>query len=256
MANFRRSLTICCIAFMATAWVQADEIVSVDEENPPFMYRDHGRPVGVYPDLLNEASRRMNHKLQIVALPWKRALMKGEHGESGVGGLYKSADRLSKYDFSDKIIDEELQIFVRRDQIGAFSDLSSLEGKIIGVIRGWSYGAAFDEAVKGKKLTVEEVTGDSQNFAKLLAGRVDAVIAVRESAEATGALHQVGKEVVALPEILVSSPTFLAFAKSAHKQAVIQDFNVAMAAMRSDGSFERITRAAIESGRNAWFHSD
>src|ERR1700761_9115257 len=125
----------------------------------------------------------MGEDVQLSALPWKRALNDAKTGGAGIAGIYKTAERLKSYDFSDKLFDEVVQIYVVKNKGFAFHGVPDLSGKTVGVLRGWSYGDEFDAAVKAGKIRIEEVSGDIQNFEKLAAGRLDAVLAIRESAE-------------------------------------------------------------------------
>lgn len=66
-----------------------------------------------------------------------------------------------------------------------FNTIADLPGKRFGVIRGWRYGDDFDKAVKADNITVDEVKSDDQNFQKLAAGWVDAILAIDKKAKQT-----------------------------------------------------------------------
>ena len=231
------------LALFCTSAAQAGETVAVDTANPPFMYGENGQAAGVYPALLREAFKRMKVELRIEPQPWKRALAGIDAGTEGVGGIYKNAERIKKYDYSEKLFDEATYVYARAPF--AFTGVESLKGKRVGVLRGWSYGEDFDKAAKAGEILTEEVGGDAGNFEKLAAGRLDAVIAIKEAAAAVIAAAGYGGKVTALDPPLAVSPTFLAFAKSQGKTAMLEDFNVALAAMRQDGSFDRIVSDAF-----------
>jgi polar amino acid transport system substrate-binding protein len=214
------------------------------------MYDADGKALGIYPALLAEISKRSGIELDVVAAPWKRALLELEAGRAGNGALYKNSDRLKKYDFSDKLFDEVQIVYVRSGNTFAFTDVDSLKGKTIGVIRGWSYGDKFDAAVKSGEITAEGVESDEQNFKKLILGRVDAMIAIRESAAAAIAAGDYRDKVTALSQPLSISSAYIAFAKSAHKIDVINKLNKAIKTLHDDGSFDLIVNTVVVSPVN------
>jgi polar amino acid transport system substrate-binding protein len=125
--------------------------------------------------------------------------------------------------------------------------VSSLKGKTVGVIRGWSYGDEFDAAVKSGSIATEEVSSDEQNFKKLILGRIDAMIAIRESASAAIAAGDYKDKVAALSPPLSISSAYIAFVKSAHKIDIIDKLNKAIKAIRDDGSFDLIVNTVVGS---------
>jgi polar amino acid transport system substrate-binding protein len=223
----------------------AGEVVALDSANPPFMFARGDKAAGVYPALIAEAFKRMNVDVTFAPMPWKRAIEGLDSGANAVGGIYKNSERLKKYDYSDKLFDEVIVVYVAKGKGFAFSGTDSLKGKTVGVIRGWSYGDDFDNAVKAKTITVDEAPDDGVNFGKLGAGRTDAVLAVKEGGGVAIASANLADKVEALDPPLSSSPSFLAFAKSANKTDLIAKFNAAIAAMRQDGSFDKIVAASL-----------
>jgi polar amino acid transport system substrate-binding protein len=248
MVSLLRALAVLLIGLRCWSGgsVTAADVIVVDEANPPFMYAAaDGRALGIYPALLTEASSRMANKLEVTASPWRRALLDLDRGQSGVAGLYKNSDRLRKYDYSDKLFDEQLVVYATADNRFPFTGLDSLQGRMVGILRGWSYGDEFDAAVAAKSFTTEEVNGDAQNFEKLAQHRLDAVVAIRQSADSVNASAGNSRRFIALDPPLMSRPTFVAFAKSAGKTAILAELNTALAAMRKDGSFDKIVSSTI-----------
>lgn len=221
------------------------EVIMVDASYPPFMYGVEGKATGVYPAILAEAFARMGVPLDVQAVPWKRAVAAIDAGKAGVGGLYRNEERLRKYDYSDVIFAEELLLYVVKGRSFPYSGMGSLVGKRIGVMRGWSYGDAFDSARNVGIFTAEDVESDAQNFAKLQAGRLDAIVAERESSNMILSSPEYHQKFEALPLPLANNPAFLAFAKSANKKELLVRFNAALAQMKADGSFETMIRTIL-----------
>ena len=73
--------------------------------------------------------------------------------------------------------------------------IADLPRKRFGVIRGWRYGDDFDKAVKADNITVDQVKSDDQNFQKLAAGWVDAILAIDKKAKQTELLAKFNKAI-------------------------------------------------------------
>ena len=219
-------------------------VVDVDAENPPFMSSRAGDAVGLYPALIRAALGRCHDNVRVQAKPWRRAFVEIDKAQAGVGGLYRNAERLAKYDFSDPIYVENIAVFYRTVQPFDFRTVADLYGKRVGVLRGWSYGDDFDVAKRNGSIATEEVSSDRSNFLKLTDGRLDAVLAIEESGQAAMAasgLHGIEQA----NAYLASYPVYLAFSKKAAKSDLLVCFNKALAEMKQDGAFERIVRQEL-----------
>ena len=219
-------------------------VVDVDAENPPFMSSRAGDAVGLYPALIRAALGRCHDHVRVQAKPWKRAFVEIDKAQAGVGGLYRNAERLAKYDFSDPIYVENIAVFYRTVQPFDFRTVADLYGKRVGVLRGWSYGDDFDVAKRNGSIATEEVSSDRSNFLKLTDGRLDAVLAIEESGQAAMAasgLHGIEQA----NAYLASYPVYLAFNRKAAKSDLLVCFNKALAEMKQDGAFERIVRQEL-----------
>ena len=181
----------------------------------------------------------MNVPAKFEAKPWKRALSEMDEGKGGVGGIYKNDERAQKYDFSEPILTENTAVYFNKGKPIDFKAVADLYGKRVGVIRGWSYGDAFDAARKDGKISVEEVPNDKANFLKLADGRLDAVLAIEEA----------GKSIIASEKLtaidqgktfLASNKAHLAFNKSSKQVELLASFSKVIAGMRQDGSLDKI----------------
>ena len=219
-------------------------VVDVDAENPPFMYSRAGYAVGLYPAVIRAALGRCHDNVRVQAKPWRRAFVEIDKAQAGVGGLYKNAERLAKYDFSEPIYVENIAVFYRTVRPFDFRTVADLYGKRVGVLRGWSYGDDFDAARRNGAIATEEVSSDRSNFLKLTDGRLDAVLAIEEAGQAAMAasgLHGIEQA----NAYLASYPVYLAFNRKAAKSDLLVCFNKALAEMKQDGAFERIVRQEL-----------
>lgn len=237
-----RLLLAIALSLSAT-WTKADSLIVLDNANPPFMYELDGKPRGLYPLMLQAIFKRAGEPVEIRTVPWKRALKLGESGAAGIGGIYKNAERLKLFDYSAPLFEERLIVYVHRDKLFDFRGIEDLSDKDVGVIRGWSYSEAFDRAVRDGRIRRQDNTSDESNFKKLASGRLDAVIAIEQSGQRL-LLHPHLENLVPLATPLSINPTYLVFAKSAKRQALLARFDASLQAMQEDGSLQALVQRA------------
>lgn len=232
------------LALALAGFAQAADpiVIDVDEANAPFMYAKDGKAAGIYPALIEAAFKRMNLPVSIQAKPWSKAIQDIDAGTAGVGGIYKNSDREKKYDYSEQIFVERLVVFFNKANPVNYTRLEDLHGKKVGVLKGWSYGDDFDKAKKGGAITCEEADADSQNFQKMDQHHLDATVAVFESGTA---LLPKYKSIAYAATALSRNPTYLTFAKSAGKAALIKQFDQAMKDLKASGEVQKIVQAEL-----------
>lgn len=237
-----------CLLCLTVFPVHAQDMnleLAVDNANPPFMYNEDGKAAGLYPAMLAAVFSKMNVPVKVSAYPWKRVLKLGEEGAAGIGGIYKNPDRLKIFDYSDPIFSERLVLFINKDKAFDYSGLKDLSGKKVGILLGWSYGADFDEAKAKKAFTVEEGKSDEANFNKLTQGWLDCVVAIELAGQKLITQKSLRDKIVMADTPVAVNDTYLVFAKSVDKTALLTQFNAALAGMKNDGSYDGIIKEAI-----------
>lgn len=251
--TFMSAVLLGVLAFLPVNHAQALTIY-VDEANPPFMYRAEDRAAGIYPDVMRAISARAGIDVKIVAVPWRRALFHLENGEGAVAGIYKNLERQKKYAFSNPIHRESLMIYRLTSTFAGENTLEDLSSMNVGVIRGWSYGNAFDNARNVGKFETSEAAGDDQNFAMLISKRLDAVIALREAGDIWIRKLQLEDQIVRADSAMQEHPTFIAFNRNAKDISKLALINRAIAGLIDDGSIETIISNAINQALGSGFH--
>jgi polar amino acid transport system substrate-binding protein len=217
-------------------------VIDVDEANAPFMYAKDGKPAGIYPALIEAAFKKMNVPVSVKAVPWSKAVADCDAGVAGVGGIYRNAEREKKYDYSDQLFVERLQIFFNKANVLNYGKLDDLKGKHLGVLKGWSYGDEFDKARKSGAFTCEDADSDAANFAKLDQRHLDAVVAVFESG---GALMGKYKSTAYSATSLSRNPTFVTFSKQNGRTALLKQFDQAVKEIKASGEFQKIVQTEL-----------
>jgi polar amino acid transport system substrate-binding protein len=237
-------LVFATIGFSLAAFTQAADavVINVDEANAPFMYAKDGKPAGIYPALIEAAFKRMNVPVTVKAVPWSKATAECDAGSAGVGGIYKNAEREKKYDYSEQIFVERLQVFFNKANVVNFTKMDDLKGKKVGVLKGWSYGDDFDKARKAAAFTCEDADSDAANFAKLDQRHLDAAVAIFEAGNAMLPKY---KGLAYSANALSRNPTFVTFNKSAGKTALLKQFDQAVKDIKASGEFQKLVQAEL-----------
>jgi polar amino acid transport system substrate-binding protein len=235
-------LVLCFVSgSVMTAWGGSGKtVVALDQNYPPYSSGTAQQATGLYVDLIRAVFTRMGMEVDFQPLPWKKALKESAEGRMAVGGIYKNKTRLKIYDYSEPLFEERLNVYVEKGKAFPFHRLSDLQGKTIGLNRGWSYGDAFDAARKKYHFTADEVDSNLQNFRKLLSGKIDCLVA--DQVAASRILHRENwsDRVESLSRPAAVNYAYLAFAKRLKKRDLLERFNKALAEMKKDGSYEKL----------------
>ena len=132
-------------------------------------------------------------------------------------------------------------IYVRKDHPIGFRNLASLRGKRIGVVRGWSYGRAFDRMRADGEFWADEAASDAVNFRRLVVmEEIDCVLAAETAGEIL--IRKLGYD-----ELIVREHVPFGFldvhvvsAKKANKKDIVRRFDASLEKMKSDGTYRRL----------------
>lgn len=224
---------LICLLGISHSYATKPVHIAVDYANPPFMYEMEGKAAGLYPAITEALFQYIQVPVAIKALPWKRALMEADKGDMGIAGIYKTKERLKKYDYSHEIFKEKLVIFILKENAFPFKNIRDLRGKKIGVIRGWSYGDEFDAARKEGLFQTEETKADDQNFGKLVKNRIDCVLAIEESGQQLLAQPIYKEKIIQLNQPVTVNATYIIFPKKAKQKALISKIDAALDKMKA-----------------------
>lgn len=233
-------LYVLSVQLMPVFGAETKITVVVDNGYPPYMFGTMKQANGLYPTLIERIFTHLGITVEIQAFPWKRALKMGQEMNVAIGGIYKNDVRLTCYDYSDPLFEECLLVYVKKGKWFLFTHLSDLQGKEIGLNRGWSYGEEFDTARKEYHLTVQEADTNGQNFKKLIAGRIDCLVVDQVAAYQIIKQEKLEGQVEKLDRYAAVNKAYLVFAKQLKQRPVLNRFNKTLAEMKRDGTYQKI----------------
>ena len=175
MRALRLVISLLCLVLTTHIPANAETLRITNGEWPPFTSRrlPHGGPLS---QIVTEAFERVGITVEYGYFPWKRAY---EYARSGVWHGSVAWDKVPEHqrDFvmSDPIVHVDKVLFYRTSAPIDWRKLEDLAHLRLGSTAGYSYGEAWDTAVRNGMLRVEIVTLDEQNFRKLLKNHLDAV---------------------------------------------------------------------------------
>ncbi|MDR7304774.1 transporter substrate-binding domain-containing protein [Rhodoferax saidenbachensis] len=116
--------------------------------------------------------------VEIQFFPWSRAVRLVETHSRYIGFFpaYYSRERASQYLFSEPIGRSTMVFLERVDNPVKWTSYDDLQGRHIGVVRGFVNTEELDSRIAQKKVLAEEVPDDRSNILKLAAGRLELVV--------------------------------------------------------------------------------
>ena len=193
-------------------------------------------------DLAQQAFQRAGYTMQAEFMPWARILKEGEEGRCLILGIWRNAARDQLFDYSSPLVEQELGFFVKRGSQKMTHNAETLRRLRIGVERG-SY---LPELLRDPGLQLDLASALNSNLRKLAKDRIDLAFGAKDAG-----LYMLAKE----PELraridwlapgLESKPTYLAFSRrDPQAEALRSAFEQGLAAMKADGSYRRLLKAA------------
>jgi len=257
MAKHFKRAAMCLYVFLIvqaialrSAW--AETVILAAADTQPTAYLVDGKPTGILVDLVTEAYRRAGHSVEIRLMPWTRCIQEAKIGKvDGIFSSFKFQEREGFLNFSKEVlIVQVISLFVRSDSPLHFDgNLATFRQVSIGTVNGTSYGEAFDEAVKNGTLkNVVYTNSIESNLKMLVLGRVDLIPSYRYVVLDSARRMKLLVKIRELSPPLQSVPSYLAFTKVRDLTKLSDDFDIALAAMKQDGTYDRIVERYTASG--------
>lgn len=236
-------------AVASQSQIESADLYLIGEEGyAPISYIENGEVVGISPDIIREAFRRMNMTVKLELAPWERCKqMVFEGYADGFFSPYMTVEREKNYQYAYEPLMIEKNVFVvKADSTITFNgDITSLKDYTIGTLIGY---ATLEEYIKEGVLTKIDYSAEtSEALKKLLAdGRgVDLYVNTNYIIWYNAKVLGVADQLRELETPLVENPSYLAFTRVRDMSDIARRFEETLKAMKDDGTYERILEKYI-----------
>lgn len=171
---FKRLGIALLLVFIFTTAHAGDKVVLATLDWEPYVGQNM-KNQGYVAEVVKEAFKRGGMDVEIQFHQWSRVVGLAKAGK--VDGYFPEylSDEVKKYaEFSTPMPGGPLGFFKRTDKDISYTVLQDLKGKKIGVVKGYVNTKEFDDAAF---LTKDAAKDDLTNFKKLVAGRLDLLVA-------------------------------------------------------------------------------
>jgi len=238
----RLGLVAVALAVVLGAPARAErslEVVSLTQW-PPSSAADLPN-AGVTNDIATTALTRAGHDVTLELVPWSRAMAMIRHGEADVlVNVWHTPERTEVMAFTDPLARNEMVFVHRKSTDLTYTGLDSLAGMDIGILRDYEYDDAFMDDPAINRLPAGTLLTNLRNLKNK---RLDAVLADRMIARYVIANMLLGAaDRFAFTAKALSARSLRAAVSRAvdGTDAIVADFNDALAQMRADGTYAAI----------------
>lgn len=215
----------------------------------PYEFEENGEVKGIGVDIVSETFKRMGYKVTKKFLPFSRAVGMLKNGEIDmITDVKNTPARQEDGIFSkESIITVHTSLFVKSGSNIKFDgNISTLKPYSIGIIRDYTYGMEFDDAIKNKMLNVEAVDDRLQNINKVLENRLD--ICIENRLVEFAALKETNNQgkLKELKTELNQTDIYAWFSKKKNEGQMLVEFDRKLAEVKKDGTAEKIYNSYIK----------
>lgn len=223
-------------------------VISADPAYPPLHWYDghdfQGASIQIARHVLDDLG--IAYEFRPVG-PFARLMIAARNGEVDMIATLKITPEREQFLLFTRVaaLSNPAAVFVERGHRFAYRGREDLVGLRGGVTRGNKFGQGFDEYLQSR-LTVEEANTAEANFRKLASGRIDYLVTGYYTGMAE--LVRMGDEsrFEALHPFVANTENFLALTRKGRCTGLLPALNARLAALRKDGTLDRLMRENIE----------
>jgi len=243
MKTFIKKAAVALLAastfLSAASYAQQEVKVGMSGGYFPFTFSKKDVLQGYEVDVWNEIAKRSDYKVEFVTSSFSGlfGMLDAGHIDTIANQITITDARLAKYAFSTPYVIDGVQITVRkgRDDIESFEDL---KGKKVLVNLGSNFEAVLRKYDANNEINI--VTLDSNIEQDVALGRADAFVMDRVSA--TQLIKEAGLPLQLAGEPFEEIKNAMPFVNKPSQLEIRDQVNVALAAMREDGTLEEISK--------------
>ncbi|MGL6041993.1 MAG: substrate-binding periplasmic protein [Deefgea sp.] len=249
MPNFFRAAILMVTLWCSPSYAGQQTVALANGEWPPLL-GEHLPNHGYASQIVHRAFALQQVNVVYRFYPWKRSLEEARSGRIAGTLLWsKTADREKDFLISQPVYRSKTMLFFNRKNPLLWQELADLKGRSVGITNGYSYGQEWEKLILNRTLLPDQANTDAQNFAKLLANRIDA-FPCEEIIGMHIIRHQFGAQ--AIQQINISSKpvheeTMHLLISRHHPQAaeLMRRFNAGLAQMKRNGELDAILKTAL-----------
>ena len=220
--------------------------VAIDPTYEPFTYKTpDGKPTGFDVDIADALCTEIKRKCVYVEQVWDGMIpgLQAKKYDVIISSMSITDERLKVVDFTDKYYNTPSRIVVKADT--AFTDLSSLKGKKIGVLKGSTQEKYAMGELTPAGVSVVPYEAQDQVYLDIKSGRLDGTVA--DSVEVTGGFlsKPEGQGYGFVGPVLNDKKYFGIGVGVALRQGETQlkdELNAAIKAIRANGTYDTISK--------------
>ena len=238
-------LAIAMTSLSVAAMAQAKELkVAIDPTYEPFTFKTpDGKPTGFDVDIANAVCEQVKRKCVFVEQVWDSMIpgLQAKKYDVIISSMSITEDRLKVVDFTDKYYNTPSKIVVKNDI--KFTDLASLKGKKIGVLKGSTQEKYANAELKKAGVVVTPYEAQDQVYLDIKAGRLDGTVADVLEVQGGFLSKPEGKDYGLVgPELYIPKyfGTGAGFAIRKGDAALKGELNGAIEAIRANGTYKKI----------------
>ena len=234
------SVSLAVFFYLLSGPILASDLKLIASPWPPYVGTNLLKN-GVAVHIVTEALSRAGYNSNLALVNWPDDLEAAKSGEHDViAAVWYSEERTESLAFSEPYLINSTHFFKHSDSEHKFKSLADLDGLKIGVVEEYAYGETFSKASEFIQV-IHETVFDS--LTSLVAREVDLVLAdSRVSLYELNTNIPSGVKQVTMLGIPYATKSLRIGVSKHHTdhERIINKFNLAIAAMKEDGSYTQI----------------
>jgi polar amino acid transport system substrate-binding protein len=241
-----KKIIIGCLLFMVgtcnliLSALPKEIVVGYHEDFPPYFYMENGDLLGIFPEMINEAAKKIGIRVKYRMFPWKRMLRSARMRRvDAIFPLFKTRERTGYLFFPDNgIALGESVFFTHKDSnINYSGDLNQLSSYSIGCVKDYSYGEEFENA---NYLQKDECPTDKALVEKFISGRFQVGAGSDEVIKYYAETLGVWDKIKFLDPPLLRKILYIGFSRKKGWDELARKFSETIAELGKEGIHQRI----------------
>ncbi len=192
-------------------------------------------------DILRESYHKMGYTIHLSTAPWRRAIESVKAGKVDV--LFptgKNIARQQHFYYSNEAINTvSFVVYINRDSLIDWQNISSLQGLKVGLYRGYNYGDKWEKEADVIKVTIDNI---SQGFKMLKSNRINAFVGYEVAWNYVLRQMNMTSEFTALPKFDFTREYVAVLKTNAKASQLLSDFDRGKQKLIQAGRLEQINR--------------